>query len=200
MSLLSRCGNRRNKTSGAFCISPRPALSATCQAIRRQKAEDGTGDGHAACQTLNAKYNSRIKEARRACHKTLVNANIESGQDPDDLFSVMYGGRSLHVEMGQTMHDKRYEDNILQAFHIEYEKVRNASYEKQDFGLVGIRHMVHTMFVDSRSRPSHSMPVAGRGIAMQADGHTNSDVWCKYCRASTPPTRLHHLEGKGAAT
>ena len=59
---------------------------------------------------------------------------------------------------------------------------QNASYKKRDFGLVDIRQMVHTMFVDNLSRPSHSKPVAGRGIARQAAGHPNSDVRGKYCR------------------
>ena len=55
------------------------------------------------------------------------------------------------------MHDERYEDIILQAFPAEYERVRNASYEQQDFGLVNIWHMVHTMFVDSfRTLPTPS--------------------------------------------
>ena len=147
-----------------------------------KKAEDGTGDGHAASQALNKKYSSQTREARRAWHETLVNAKMESGQDPDDFFSVMYGCRSLHGEMGQTVHDKRYEDIILQAFDVEYKEARNASYEKRDFGLVDIGHMVHIMFVDSRLRPPHFMPIAGRGIAMQTTGHTNSDVRSKYCR------------------
>ena len=147
-----------------------------------KKAEDGTEDGHAARQALNKKYSSQTREAIRACHETLANAKMESGQDPDDFFSVMYGCRSLHEEMRRTVHDKRQEGIILQAFGVEYEKVRNASYEKWDFGLVDIGHMVHTMFVDSRSRPPHSMSIADRGIAMQTTGHTSSDVWCKYCR------------------
>ena len=51
-----------------------------------------------------------------------------------------------------------------------------------DFGLVEIRHMVHTMFVEILSRSFHSKPVAGHGIALQAAGHTNSDVRCNYRR------------------
>ena len=78
--------------------------------------------------------------------------------------------------------DERYEDIILQVLPAEKERVRSASYEKMDFGLVEIRHMVHTMFVEILSRSFHSKPVAGHGIAMQAAGHTNSDVRCNYRR------------------
>ena len=45
--------------------------------------------------------------------------------------------------MGQTLHDERYEDIILQALPPEYERVRTASYERRDFGLDGIRHSTH---------------------------------------------------------
>lgn len=78
--------------------------------------------------------------------------------------------------MGQTVHDERYEDIILQAPPAEYERVRNASYEKRDFGLDEIRHIVDTMHVDNLSGPSNAQPVAGRGIAMQAARHNGSDV------------------------
>ena len=109
---------------------------------------------------------------------------MESGEDPDDFFLVLDGCCDLHVEMGQTVHDERYESVILQTLPAEHERVRNASYEKRDLRLVEVRHMVHTTLVDSLSQPSPSKPVAGRGVAIQAAGHANSDVWCKYCRVS----------------
>ena len=153
------------------------------QQFEGKKTEDGTGDGHAAWQALNETYNSHINEARKACHEKLVNTKVEPGQDPDDLFFVLGGCLDLFKEMGQTVHDKCYKDIILQALPTEYEGVRNARYERRGFGLVDIQHMAHTMFVDSLLRPSYSKPVAGRGIAMQAAGHTDSDVRCKYCRS-----------------
>ena len=84
--------------------------------------------------------------------------------------------------MGQTVHDERYKDIVLQALPVEYDMVRNANYEKRDFGLVDIRQMVHTMFVDSLLRSSHYKPVTGHDTAMQAAERTNSDVGCNYCR------------------
>ena len=56
-----------------------------------------------------------------------------------------------------------------------------ASYERWDFGLDEIRHMVHTMYVDNRSRPSNAKPVASCGIAMPVAGHNGSTVKCTYC-------------------
>ena len=80
------------------------------------------------------------------------------------------------------MHDEKYEDIILRALPIEYERVLTASYERRDFGLDDIRHMVHTMYVDNLSRPSSAKPVAGRGIAMQVAGHNGSNMLCTYCK------------------
>ena len=67
--------------------------------------------------------------------------------------------------MRQTVHDECY-DIILQASPVECERVQTTSYEKHDFGLVDILHMVHTIFVNSLLRSSHNKPVADRGIAM----------------------------------
>ncbi|CAN0516343.1 unnamed protein product, partial [Laminaria digitata] len=135
-----------------------------------------------AWKALTEKYNGHTKEARRACHEKLDNTKMEPGQDPDDLFFVLDECRDLLEEMGQTVHDERYEDINLQALPPEYERVRTASYERRDFGLEDIRHMIHTMYVDNLSRSVNAKPVAGRGIAMQVVGHTSSDVQCNYCK------------------
>ena len=77
--------------------------------------------------------------------------------------------RDLLEETGQTVHDERYEDIILQALPPEYERVRTASDERRDFGLDDIRHIIRTMYVDNRSRSVNAKPVEGRDIAMQVD-------------------------------
>ena len=97
---------------------------------------------------------------------------MEPGQDPDDFLFTLDRCRERLEEMGQTIHDERYEDIIPQALPVEYERVRNTSYEKRNFGLKDTRHMVHTMYVDNLWRPLNHKPVAGRGIAMQATDAT----------------------------
>ena len=96
---------------------------------------------------------------------------MKPGQNPDDLFFILDECRDLLQEMGQTVHDERYEDTILRALPTEHERVLTASYERRDFGQDDIRHMVHTMYVDNLSRPSNAKAVVGRGIAMQVVGH-----------------------------
>ncbi|CAN0176458.1 unnamed protein product, partial [Laminaria digitata] len=135
-----------------------------------------------AWKALTEKFNGHTKEARRACHEKLVNTKMEPGHDPDHLFFDLDECRDLLEEMGQTVHDERYEDTILQSLPPEYERVRTASCERWDFGLEDIRHMVHTMYVDNLSRSGNAKPVAGRGIAMQVVGQTSSDVQCSYCK------------------
>ena len=72
---------------------------------------------------------------------------------------------------------RRYKDTILRALPAEDERLLTASYERRDFGLDDIRHMVHIMYVDNLSRPSNAKPVDGRGIVMQVTVTT--------CSAST---------------
>ena len=54
--------------------------------------------------------------------------------------------------------------------------IRTAIYERRDFELDDIRHMVHTTYVNNLSRSFNSKPVAGCGIAMQVVGDNNSEV------------------------
>ena len=107
---------------------------------------------------------------------------MEPGKDPDDLSFVLDECRDLLEEMRQTAQDERCEDIILQPLPLEYERVRTASYVRREFRLDDIRHMVHTMYVDNFSRSVNAMPVVGLCIAMQAVGHTSSDVQCNYCK------------------
>ena len=83
--------------------------------------------------------------------------------------------------MGQKIHDQMHEEIILQALPPENDSIRTASYERRDFGLEDIRHMVHTMYDNRLSRSVNTKPVAGRRVAMQVVGHTSSDVQCNYC-------------------
>ena len=107
---------------------------------------------------------------------------MEPGQDPDDFFFVLDECRDFFEGMVQTVHDERYEGIIHEALLPEYERVRTASYERRDFGLDDIRHMVHTVYVDNPSRSVTANPIAGCVTAVQLVGHTSSDMQCNYCK------------------
>ena len=126
--------------------------SSANNAIKRFKGkwpEHGSGHGQLGWKAVTEKYNGDTMEARRACHGKVVNTKMEPGRDPDDLFFVLDECRDLLEELGQKVHDERYEDIVLQARPPEYERVPTASYETRDFGLDDIRQMVHTVYVDN---------------------------------------------------
>ena len=157
--------------------------------------EDGVGNGQAVWNSLEKKYNSNTKEARRAYHKYLHNAKIKSGNDPDGFLYTMDDYRERLKDMSQPVPDERYEDIILQAILAEYERVRTASYERRDFHLADIRRMMSALYIDCLSRPNSSLLVADRGVAMQATGGDNSTIKCHYLRQSgTPPEKLCRLD------
>ena len=143
--------------------------------------EDGVGNGQAAWNALEEKYNSHTKEARRAYHEKLYSTKMKSGDDPDDFLYIMDGFRERLEDMGQPVPDERYEDIILQAIPAEYERVRTASYERRDFHLADIRRMMSALYIDCLSRPNSSPLVAGRGVAMQTTGGDDSAIKCHYC-------------------
>ena len=100
--------------------------------------EDRVGNGQAVWNALEKKYNSNTKKAGRANHEYLHNTKMKSGDDPDEFLYIMDGYRERLEDMGQPVPDERYEDIILQALPAEYERVRTASYERQNFHLADI--------------------------------------------------------------
>ena len=143
--------------------------------------EDGVGNGQAAWNALEKKYNSNTKGARRAYHEYLRNTKIKSGDDPDDFQYTMDGYRERLEDMGQPVPDERYEDIILQALSAEYERVRTASYKMRDLHLADIRGMMSALYIDCLSPPNNSPSVVGRGVAMYLTGGGNSPINCHYC-------------------
>ena len=143
--------------------------------------EDGVGNGQAAWNALEKKYNSNTKEARRAYHEHLHNAKMKSGNDSDDFLYIMDGYRERLKDMDQPVPDERHEDVILRALPAEYETVRIASYERRDIRLADIRRMMNALYIDCLSRQNNSLLVAGRRVAMQATGGDGSTIKCHYC-------------------
>ena len=143
--------------------------------------EDGVGNGQAAWNALEEKYNSHTKEARRAYHEKLHSTNMRSGDDLDDFLYIMDGFRERLEDMGQPVPDERYEDIILQVLPAEYERVRTASYKRRGFHMADIRRMMSTLYIDCLSRPNNSPLIAGRGVAMQAIGRDDSAIKCHQC-------------------
>ena len=62
---------------------------------------------------MRENYNSHTKEARRACHEKLVTTRMDPGQNPDDLFFTLDECCQQLEGIGESVHDKRYENIIL---------------------------------------------------------------------------------------
>ena len=137
--------------------------------------EDGVGNGQAAWNALEKKYNNNTKETRRAYHEYLHNAKMKSGDDPDDFLYTMDGYRERLKDMGQPVPDERYEDIILQALPAEYERVRTASYERRDF------HLAYSAYDEC---PVHRLPFPSEQLPL------GSGSWG--CHAGDWGRQQHH--------
>lgn len=72
----------------------------------------------------------------------------------------------------------------VSSFTTKYERMRLASYEKQDLELDYIWHMRHTMYVNNYPRPSNPKPVASHGTPVQVAGHNSRRCSVTTTRAS----------------
>ena len=54
-----------------------------------RQPEDGAGRGQVAWKAPTEKHGGHTTEARRACHKKLVDTQLEPGQDRDDFVFVL---------------------------------------------------------------------------------------------------------------
>ena len=140
--------------------------------------EDGVGNGQAAWNALQKKYNGNTKEARRAYHEYLHNTKMKSGDDPDGFLYTMDGYRKRLEDIGQPVPDERYGDTIIQALPAEYERVRTVSYERRDFHLADIRGMMSALYIDCLSSPNNSPSVVGCGVAMHLTAGGESPINC----------------------
>ena len=126
----------------------------------------GVGNGQAAWNALEKKYNGNTKEARRVYDECLHITKMKSGDDPDVFLYTMDGYRKRLEDMGQPVPDERYENIILQALPAEYDRARTVSYERRDFHLADIRSMMSALYIDCLLRPNNSPSDVVCGVAM----------------------------------
>lgn len=77
----------------------------------------------------------------------------------------------------------------LEDLSAEDERTLNDSYEKQKFGLGGMRRTVRAMYIDKLSYYFHFGPVTGRGVAMQSVMHSIVDRKCNCCKTIGYPVQ-----------
>ena len=129
---------------------------------------------------MEEKYNSHKKQPRGAYHKQLHNTKMKSGDDHDDcIYSMDDNCERLEV-MGQPVPDKRYEETILEALPVEYERVFTASHERRDFHFADIGRVMSALYIDCLSRSSSFSPVEDPGVSMKATGGDDSVINSHY--------------------
>ena len=101
---------------------------------------------------------------------------MKSGDDHDDCIYSMNDNYERLEVMGHPVPDTRYEEIILQALPVEYERVSTASYERRDFHLGDIRCKMSGLYIDCLSRSSSFSPVEDHGVSMQATGRDDSVI------------------------
>ena len=140
---------------------------------------EAQGDGISAWLALAEKYDSYIKDTRRACYEDLTTHKMRHGEDPEDFFK-MEDLRVRLKEMGEGISDERFEDIILHAITTDSDYVRPTGFRERDFRLKEIKSTMRNIIIDSLFCSS-TKRIEGRGLAMDA-ASGDSGVQCFNCQ------------------
>ena len=110
---------------------------------------EALGDGISAWLALAEKYDSYIKDTRRACYEDLTTHKMRHGEDPEDFFFKMEDLRVRLKEMGEVISDERFEDIILHAITTDSDYVRPTGFRERDFRLKEIKSTMRNIIIDS---------------------------------------------------
>ena len=84
----------------------------------------------------------------------MTSTRMRPGQDLDNYLYHMDSCRdrlnACDPPEGPT--DRQYEDIILQALPLEYDRIRQTHLERREFGLVDIRRMMAAIYANNLSR------------------------------------------------
>ena len=173
-----------NLFSILFFMTSGPAFSVV-RRFEGKTREEGVGHGQDAWGALRNKLDGCSREALRAAHRELETVKIRSDEDPDDFLykKDRYRDRLNSIIPKEGTPDRRYEDITLQCLPPEYDRIRQAHFEREDCNLEDIRRMMSRVYADNlaHSHSDSSRGIAGRGVAMQATWRDLSKINCYYC-------------------
>ena len=97
----------------------------------------------------------------------MTSTRMHPDQDPDDYSYRMDSCRDRlnACDRPEGPTDRQYEDIILQALSLEYDRIRQTHLQRRDFDLADIRRMMAAIYADNLSRSDSSKGIAGRGAA-----------------------------------
>eukprot|EP00903_Cladosiphon_okamuranus_P015299 g14134.t1 len=146
----------------------------------RTASTSADGNGQAAWEALNARFDGCTQEARRACHRELFNLKHVAGGDPIDFFSKACELKLRLATLGETVSDDVYLDITLSGLTSapEFHFIREMHYRVEFQSVEDIQAMATRFFVDQQSRKAAGPAVSGRGAAMAA----SSSDQCRRCK------------------
>ena len=162
-----------NLFSILFFTTSGPAFSVVLR-FEGSTREDGVGHGQDVWAALREKFDGYSREALRAAHREMQTVKMRSDEDPDDF---LYKKDRCHDRLNSVTpeegpSDRQHEDTILQCLPPEYDRIRQAHFEREGCNLADIRRMMSKTYADNlaRSNSDSLRCIAGRGVAMQATG------------------------------
>ena len=175
--------------STLFFTPSGPAFSVV-RRFEGKTREDGVGYGQDAWGALRESFEGFSREVLRAAHRELETVKIRPDEDPDDFLykKDRCRDRLNSVTPKEGPSDCQYEDIILQCLPPEYDRIRQAHFEREDCNLEDIRRMMSKIYADNLARfhSDSSRGIAGRGVAIQATGRDLSKINCHYCEQVRP--------------
>ena len=112
------------------------ATSAFAQLTVRAHEGRGTrpmGDGAAAWNALNERFDAQNQEARRACQNELFNVRHKAGRDPIDFFTKGWDLKLRLEVLGEEVSDEVYPDITLNGLSAapEFRFIREMHYRDE---------------------------------------------------------------------
>ena len=147
------------------------ATSGSAQLTVRAHEGRGTrpmGDGAAAWNALNERFDAQNQEARRACHNELFNLRHKAGGDPIDFFTKGWDLKLRLEVLGEEVSDEVYQDIMLNGLTAapEFRFIREMHYRDEFTSVDHLQQTANRYYIDQRSRNASGPVVSGRGAAM----------------------------------
>ena len=139
------------------------ATSGSAQLTVRAHEGRGTrpmGDGAAAWNALNERFDAQNQEARRACHNELFNLRHKAGGDPIDFFTKGWDLKLRLEVLGEEVSDEVYQDIMLNGLTAapEFRFIREMHYRDEFTSVDHLQQTANRYYIDQRSRNA-SLPV-----------------------------------------
>ena len=126
-----------------FLLTEKPA---PLLVLKHEDETGTTGDRQKALQELVSKYNKVTDEVIRAKMDTLVNTNMEQGEDPDAYFMEKTLARCVLEKMGEMISDRRLKDICAQGFTAEYKGIKMIMYRNPTFDIDQMQSTMRHLF------------------------------------------------------